>query len=168
MASHGTHEYRGFEQGPIRPPSEARSLLIRLTRNCPWNKCAFCPVYKGSSFSLRSEEHIYGDIDALHACVTALKKIVDSRGKINPEDFAQFSTETQLDRVALNASLHWMSAGMQAIFLQDANSLIIQPERLIRILAYLRDRFPWVQRITSYARSQTVARIESRYLVLHS
>jgi radical SAM superfamily enzyme YgiQ (UPF0313 family) len=30
-----------FEQGPIRPPSEARSLLIRATRNCPWNKCAF-------------------------------------------------------------------------------------------------------------------------------
>ena len=33
-----------FEQGPIRPPSEAKSLLLRFTRNCPWNKCKFCPV----------------------------------------------------------------------------------------------------------------------------
>ncbi|SFQ94576.1 hypothetical protein SAMN05660706_1012 [Desulfoscipio geothermicus DSM 3669] len=28
-----------IEQGPIRPPSEAGSLLIRVTRNCPWNRC---------------------------------------------------------------------------------------------------------------------------------
>ncbi|MGD8721450.1 MAG: radical SAM protein, partial [Desulfobacterales bacterium] len=42
-----------FEQGPIRPPNEARSLLLRLTRNCPWNQCLFCPVYKNRKFSLR-------------------------------------------------------------------------------------------------------------------
>lgn len=55
--------YQGFEQGPIRPPSEAASLLIRLTRNCPWNRCSFCPVYKGTSFSVRPPEHIIKDID---------------------------------------------------------------------------------------------------------
>ncbi len=43
--------YTGFEQGPIRPPSEAGSLLIRITRNCPWNRCTFCPVYKGTKYS---------------------------------------------------------------------------------------------------------------------
>ncbi len=32
-----------FEQGPIRPPNEAQSLLLRFTRNCPWNQCEFCP-----------------------------------------------------------------------------------------------------------------------------
>ena len=42
-----TEPYRGYEQGPIRPPSEAGSLLLRVTRNCPWNRCQFCPVYKG-------------------------------------------------------------------------------------------------------------------------
>ncbi|MFP4587936.1 MAG: hypothetical protein ACLFM3_07820, partial [Desulfohalobiaceae bacterium] len=55
--------YSGFEQGPIRPPSEASSLLLRFTRNCPWNKCAFCPVYKGDKFSRRSLEEIKQDID---------------------------------------------------------------------------------------------------------
>jgi hypothetical protein len=44
----------GFEQGPNRPPNEAHSLLLRLTRNCPWNQCQFCPVYKKRKFSLRS------------------------------------------------------------------------------------------------------------------
>lgn len=54
----------GFEQGPIRPPSEADSLLVRVSRNCPWNRCAFCPVYKGERFSLRSADEVLADLDA--------------------------------------------------------------------------------------------------------
>ena len=53
-----------YEIGPIRPPSEARSLLLRLTRNCPWNRCEFCPVYKNRKFSRRSVDEIKRDIDA--------------------------------------------------------------------------------------------------------
>ena len=53
-----------YELGPIRPPSEAQSLLIRVTRNCPWNKCEFCPVYKGRKFSRRSVDEVKRDIDA--------------------------------------------------------------------------------------------------------
>lgn len=40
------HNYEGFEIGPIRPPSEAESLMLRVTRNCPWNQCKFCGLYK--------------------------------------------------------------------------------------------------------------------------
>ncbi|HYA04179.1 MAG TPA: radical SAM protein, partial [Syntrophobacteria bacterium] len=54
-----------IEQGPIRPPSEARSLLFRLTRNCPWNRCLFCPVYKGQDFSRRSAKEIKSEIDVV-------------------------------------------------------------------------------------------------------
>jgi hypothetical protein len=32
-----------FEAGLVRPPSEAGSYLLRLTRNCPWNRCTFSP-----------------------------------------------------------------------------------------------------------------------------
>jgi radical SAM superfamily enzyme YgiQ (UPF0313 family) len=59
--------YNGFEQGRIRPPSEAGSLLIRITRNCPWNRCTFCPVYKGTKFSLRPVAHVLKDIDKVHS-----------------------------------------------------------------------------------------------------
>lgn len=54
-----------YEQGVIRPPSEARSLLIRVTRNCPWNQCLFCPAYKGVRFSKRSVAEVKADIDAM-------------------------------------------------------------------------------------------------------
>jgi hypothetical protein len=56
---------QGFEQGPIRPPSEAHSLLVRINRNCPWNRCAFCPVYKGERFSTRTADEVLADLDAL-------------------------------------------------------------------------------------------------------
>jgi radical SAM superfamily enzyme YgiQ (UPF0313 family) len=53
-----------YELGPIRPPSEASSLLIRVTRGCAWNRCAFCPVYKGIPFSLREVEEVKADVFA--------------------------------------------------------------------------------------------------------
>jgi len=54
-----------FEQGVIRPPSEASSLLLRVTRNCPWNRCHICPAYKGKKFSKRSVEEIKNDVDKM-------------------------------------------------------------------------------------------------------
>ncbi|HOW43322.1 MAG TPA: radical SAM protein [Candidatus Omnitrophota bacterium] len=53
-----------FELGPIRPVDEAESLLIRTTRGCPWNRCAFCVNYKDMQFSLRSLDEIKRDIAA--------------------------------------------------------------------------------------------------------
>jgi radical SAM superfamily enzyme YgiQ (UPF0313 family) len=52
-----------FELGPIRPVDESDSLLIRTTRNCPWNRCEFCVNYQGEDFSIRSVEEIKRDID---------------------------------------------------------------------------------------------------------
>ena len=38
---------------------------MRISRNCPWNKCAFCSVYKGERFSLRSVDEVVADLDAM-------------------------------------------------------------------------------------------------------
>ena len=54
-----------IEIGPIVTPSEQGSLFLRINRNCPWNKCLFCPVYKGKNFSERSLEEIFHDIDII-------------------------------------------------------------------------------------------------------
>ncbi len=52
-----------FEIATIRPPTENQSLAFRLTRNCYWNKCAFCPAYKfGLRFSKRSLEEVLEDV----------------------------------------------------------------------------------------------------------
>jgi hypothetical protein len=155
--------YRGFEQGPIRPPSEAGSLLIRITRNCPWNRCSFCPVYKGAEFSLRPVDDVLEDINRVHGYVQALRDAVDRRGRLLHEDVVAI-TGRAADRAAAGAAVQWGRAGMQSIFLQDANSLVIKPERLIAILDHLRNCFPWVTRITSYARSHTIARISPENL----
>jgi radical SAM superfamily enzyme YgiQ (UPF0313 family) len=157
--------YTGFEQGPIRPPSEARSLLIRVTRNCPWNHCAFCPVYKGTRFSIRPEAHVIEDIEAIHRQVESLKKIADGQGRIlRPEINSYMQGLADHEQQAFAAAVNWFAGGMASIFLQDANSLVIKPDSLIRILRHIRRRFPRVERITSYARSKTVARIKDEKL----
>ena len=154
-------EYSGFEQGPIRPPSESRSLLIRLTRNCPWNRCTFCAVYKGRTFSLRSVENIIRDIDLLSGHVKAIANEVEKTGgkdmhRIN----RMFDSLGSNDRTAFNAAWNWFSTGMESIFLQDANSLLMKPDDLVTILDHIKSSFPTVRRITSYARSHTIARIK--------
>ena len=55
------------EQLVIRPPSEARSLLVRLTRGCDWNRCLFCGIYDlyGTPYSTRTAGEVKLDIDAL-------------------------------------------------------------------------------------------------------
>ena len=54
-----------FEQGAIRPPNEADSLLVRATRNCPWNRCHICPPFKGLKFSRRTVDEVKQDIDQM-------------------------------------------------------------------------------------------------------
>ncbi|HWR68556.1 MAG TPA: radical SAM protein [Desulfomonilia bacterium] len=51
----------------IRPPSEARSLLVRTIRGCNWNRCNFCGIYDffDTPFSERGLEEVLMDIDAL-------------------------------------------------------------------------------------------------------
>ncbi len=110
-----------YEQGVIRPPSEANSLLVRVTRNCPWNQCVFCPAYKGTKFSKRSVEEVKKDIENME------------------EEYAG----NHLIRSA---------------FLQDADSLILPVPDLVSILQYIKQKFPDIQRVTSYARASTLKR----------
>ncbi len=150
-------EYGGFEQGPIRPPSEASSLLIRVNRNCPWNRCTFCSIYKKKKFSLRPVDDVLQDIDTIRRFVDAVQEGGQSRGSL-PK--ASSPGEEQ----ALYAARNWVAGGMESIFLQDADGLVIRPENLLKILRHLKASFPQVKRITSYARSESVARIEDGIL----
>ncbi len=50
----------------IRPPSEWRSLLIRSTRGCNWNRCKFCGIYPAlgePEYSIRPVEDVKQDVD---------------------------------------------------------------------------------------------------------
>jgi hypothetical protein len=52
----------------------------------------------------------------------------------------------------------WVYYGRESAFLQDANSLVMRTADLVKVVHYLKDSFPEIKRITSYARSQTLAR----------
>jgi radical SAM superfamily enzyme YgiQ (UPF0313 family) len=54
---------RDYDFPPFRPPSEANSLLLRVTRGCPWNRCSFCSMYKEMKFEIRDLEEIKSDIE---------------------------------------------------------------------------------------------------------
>jgi len=148
----GDMTYRGFEQGPIRPPSEAHSLLLRVTRNCPWNRCTFCPVYKGTRFSVRPVAHLVRDLDAVYEAVQQLEAA--------PRDHAPTGPAGS-DPRAWAAARNWIRYGSRQVFLQDANSLVVDPDDLAAILRHLKERFPEVTRITSYARSNSIANLEA-------
>lgn len=59
----------------------------------------------------------------------------------------------------------FVQGGMKSIFLQDGNSLILKAEDLIRILKHLKQSFPEVERITSYARSSAIVKISEENLL---
>jgi len=148
-----------FELGPIRPPSEAYSLLIRATRNCPWNRCQFCPVYKGSKFELRPVEEILKDIEAAKAISEGIKEIAWRIGHGNKqrELAAMLCRQPEYGQCVHNVAL-WLYAGAESAFLQDSNTIIMRTPELTQVLTFLRQTFPSLNRVTSYARSHTAAR----------
>ena len=157
--------YKGFEQGPIRPPSEANSLLLRISRNCPWNRCTFCSLYKGEKFGPRPVEHLIKDIDTVRFYVDAIQAAVQSGNRISQTELLKLSPEDDEGQLqAIYAASNFVACGMESVFFQDANSLVIKPDYIIQILRHLRQVFPDIKRVTSYARSHTIARISDEKL----
>ncbi|MFZ5585011.1 MAG: radical SAM protein [Thermodesulfobacteriota bacterium] len=148
-----------FEQGPIRPPSEAQSLLLRFTRNCPWNKCKFCPVYKRRQFSRRGLDEIKADIDAaarMREQIIALSWSLGDAGRITDRVVQAVFSDPRLTDSFRNVAA-WLYYGAGNVFLQDANNLVMEPTALAEALRHLRARLPEVKRVTTYARSSTAA-----------
>ncbi|MCD6292369.1 MAG: radical SAM protein [Deltaproteobacteria bacterium] len=54
-----------FDFPPYRPPSESQSMLLRVTQGCPWNKCAFCSMYRKYPFARKTLAEIKADIDVM-------------------------------------------------------------------------------------------------------
>ncbi len=128
-----------FETGPIRPPSEAGSYLIRLTRGCPWNKCKFCRSYRKRSFEIRDIAEVEADIDVM--------------ARIRDEIKNGQPVRDQYGWMVQNA----LNSGGKTAFLQDGDSLAMKADSVRHILGHFKERFPEVTRITSYARSRTMA-----------
>ncbi len=164
MYSDKVNKYN-FEVGVYRPPSEggSYSLLLRVTRNCPWNKCEFCSMYKTEKFERRSPEEVKQDIDSIAAIRDDLQNLsleLGHKGEITRNvALALMQKEPWLGNSHEFAMVfNWLVSGGKTAFLQDANSLFLKTEKLVDILKHLRQTFPSLERVTSYARSKTLAR----------
>ncbi|MFC1494254.1 radical SAM protein [Thermodesulfobacteriota bacterium] len=153
-------EKMDFEQGPIRPPSEARSFLLRITRNCPWNQCLFCPVYKGRKFSLRKVDEIKKDIETAKSIANSIKEFsfkFGFGGEINSQVISSIFNDPEKPHSYKNLAM-WMYYGTNACFLQDADNLIMKTDDLVEVISFLKENFPDISRITTYSRSRTIVR----------
>ena len=157
-----------FEMGPIRPPSEGKdlSLLIRTTRNCPWNRCLFCSTYKDNKFEYRLVAEIKEDIDVakfLHDEIKAASQKLGLAGKVNNELIRAivqgnpeiYHNHDELPLQNLFNVANWISSGAKTVFLQDADTMIMRTPELVQVIKYLKETFPTLNRVTSYARAKT-------------
>jgi len=135
-----------YELPPFRPPSEARSLLLRATRGCPWNRCTFCSMYKGSRFQFRPVADILQDIATLRQVADAITGWAEGHG------YAK-----RIEEVALANGILWLTdQGVRTAFIGDSNSLIMPVDDLARVIHALYEAFPTLERVTCYARAHTV------------
>lgn len=163
-----------FDIGPMGAIGEQGSLLLRINRNCPWNRCLFCPAYKGKKFEYRKIEEIKRDIDVIRFLTDKIKATSYQLGwdgeanddvmqiiiQNNPKVYGRGSTDYRilnLRYASLRNVGHWLYYGAKTVFLQDANALIMRTQELIEVIRYLKESFPTIERVTSYARSKTCA-----------
>jgi len=146
-----------FEQGPIRPPNEARSFLLRITRNCPWNKCLFCPVYKERKFSLRTVEEIKKDIQAARDSADDIKSLswkIGEAGLITNSVISHILNNNNYSYSYKNIAL-WHYYGTRECFLQDADNFKIMLSKNIRISLNLNELFTDWADVMGFIRQQT-------------
>ena len=152
-----------FEIGTYRPPSEggSDSLLLRVSENCPWNRCTFCEMYKGHRFGYRPVEEVTADIDRVAAIrdeITVTSKKLGMGGEIT-RDLASALLAAGRDLTG-NPSFvtvfNWLAAGSRTAFLQDADSMSMRPREFIVVLKHLRQTLSSLTRVTTYARSKTL------------
>lgn len=108
-----------YDTPVFRPPSEARSFILRVTRGCAHNKCTYCNMYRGVPFQILSDEEI-------------------SR------------------QIAL--AVHYGKESVRRVFLADGDALVLPTVKLLKILQALRENFPKLQRVASYAAPKDILR----------
>jgi hypothetical protein len=119
-------------------------------------------MYKTEKFEVRLPAEIKQDIDSMAAICNDLREVSIKLG--HGGDVTREAAAALIDRVPdLNYHqgfvmvYNWLLSGGKTAFLQDANTMIMKTDQLVDVLKYLRKRFLSITRVTSYARSKTLA-----------
>lgn len=111
--------FDNYDTPVFRPPSEADSFILRVTRGCAHNKCTYCNMYRGVPFQILKDEEISRQI-----------AMASSYGKNK----------------------------VRRVFLADGDALVLPTAKLLKILQVLREQFPKLQRVSSYAAPKDILR----------
>lgn len=151
---------QSFEIGPIRPPSEAQSLLLRVTRGCTWNRCKFCSLYRKTTFRAFPVEEVKITIDAIAEYRDRILSQRHPDGRLSYKAMLEdMESLTEDEKGCYYMVYNWLNGGGYSVFLQDGNTMALVPERLVAILQYLKEKIPGITRITSYGRAESLAKI---------
>ena len=149
-----------YRIGPIRPPSEANSLLLQITEGCTWNRCKFCGLYKHESFKAFSVESIKRDIDVMAEYAELAMEFQAEDGSWNKRAaLEKLDRMTREEQNCYYLVYRWLTHGGENVFLQDGNSLAVKTERVLEVLRYLREKLPSIKRVTTYGRAETLSKI---------
>ena len=155
-------EIKTFETGHIRPPFHANSLLLRITENCTWNKCNFCTLYRGGAFKTRPIDTIKKEIDNVAYYRDRILQHLGDDGKFDMHkvmrEYGGIVNAQEKDCYAM--VFNWIQTdGMQSVFLQDANTLVLKPRVLADILVHLKKALPSLTLVAAYGRADTLMHI---------
>ncbi len=132
-----------YQQPVYRPPSEAGSLLIQATYGCPHNKCAFCGMYKDTQFRARPMAEVLEDIDGAAKLYGGYPGIGSGIGN-GPGGKSGAGTG--------------IGGRVRTIFLPDGNTIALSTGKLLTILERIAERFPGLERVTTYGGAKFVIR----------
>lgn len=86
-----------YSEPLFRPPSEADSLILQITNGCTWNKCSFCEMYSTKKFSIKKEEEVFKEIDAISEYMPNIRKVFLADG--NPMVLSADKLKRILDKI---------------------------------------------------------------------
>lgn len=104
--------FDSYDTPVFRPPSEAESFILRVTRGCSHNRCTYCNMYRGVKFEILTDEEIMRQIAMAYT---------------------------------------WGREEVRRVFLADGDALVLPTARLLKILHTLKEYFPHLERVASYA-----------------
>ena len=119
-----------------RPPSEGKSYFLPLTSGCSNNTCTFC-ARCGSKLQIRDADEVKAEIDALDMYLRNGIRL------------------TNVHPIVYEIAPHLRS---KRVFLQDSDALVYPYPKLVEILQYLNEKFPYLERVSAYATPQDILR----------
>jgi len=118
----------------FRPPGEADSLIIRVAEGCPWNRCAFCGMYKSVPYKFPGLRKIEAEI---------LRLCQGHGGKADRFMFRAWVREETRPEA-------------RRIFLADGDVMHLDFQELEQILLILNAQFKNLVRVSMYANGASI------------